>query len=114
MFPERINFSNTCPLLINADTHHAISFQLQTAAPAIPLPLESFLEAYHFKFRKCIPRLYLNQGAATKSPHLSRHPEFGKRKKPHGEKYGEQGERETTAIESSAWYTNYTNSIKHT
>jgi hypothetical protein len=40
------------------------------AVPAIALPLESFLEAHYLKFRKCVSRLYLNQGDATKPPRL--------------------------------------------
>jgi hypothetical protein len=53
-----------------ADPLHAVSYQLHTKVPKIAQPLESFLEAHYLKFRKCVPRLYLNQGDATKSPHL--------------------------------------------
>jgi hypothetical protein len=56
----------------------------------------------------------MNQDDATKSPHLERRLEFGKIKKPYREKYGEQAERETTAIYCGARYTNNTNSIQHT
>lgn len=57
-------------LASNVDPLQAVSFQLHKAVTAIALPLQSFLEAHYLKFRKCVPRLYWNQGDATKSPHL--------------------------------------------
>jgi hypothetical protein len=57
-------------LASNANPLQVVSYELRTTVHAIALPLESFLEVHYLKFRKCVPRLYLNQGDATKSPHL--------------------------------------------